>query len=63
MPVWLVVILGTLAKQLIPVAINILEKSGVINSVEAYGIKAGTHVIQTVESIKTYPDYTGLGDK
>lgn len=56
---WLLI----LEKVLLPLAISILQKSGIITGFEAAGIKAGTHVIQTVESIKTYPDYKGLGDR
>ena len=35
-------------------AIYILQKTGVLNEAEVVGIKAGTHVLQAVESIKTY---------
>lgn len=52
-----------LEKVLFPLALKILNKTGVISDFEESGIKAGTHVLQAVESIKTYPDYTGLGDK
>lgn len=50
-------------KFLWPVILFFLEKTGRINQAESFGLKVGTHVLQAVESIKTYPDYEGLGDK
>ncbi|MGB9154406.1 MAG: hypothetical protein WCD70_15120 [Alphaproteobacteria bacterium] len=51
MPVWLVPLL---VKYGIPLVISILQKTGIISGVEADGIKAGTHVLKAVESVKTY---------
>ena len=34
--------------------VRLLEKSGVISGLEADGIRAGTHVLQAVENVKTY---------
>ena len=59
MPAWLVPLL---IKYGIPLAISILQKTGVVNAAEAFGLKAGTHVIQVVSTIKATPDYTGTGN-
>lgn len=53
------ILLLIMEKFLLPLAISILQKSGVINGFEAAGIKTGTHVLQAVESIHTYPEYPG----
>lgn len=46
-------------KLLINIAILILQKTGVISKLEAYGIKAGTHVLTAVENIQFYQEYPG----
>ena len=46
-----------LIKVGVSLAITLLEKTGVITSFEADGIKAGTHVIQAVENLKSYAEY------
>lgn len=37
------------------ILLYVLQKTGVVNAVEAAGIKAGTHVLQAVENTKVYP--------
>lgn len=54
MPIWLLPFLEKLALSL---ALTILQKTGVINSIEATGIKAGTHVIAAVSNLKTENTY------
>jgi hypothetical protein len=49
--------------MLIKLAIALLEKTGVISSLEASGIRAGTHVIQAVENVKTYSEPSDFPDQ
>ena len=51
------ILLPYLIKFGISVAVSILEKTGCINAAEKFGLKAGTHVIQAVESVQTYDEY------
>lgn len=57
MPVWAVTLLISLAKAALPLALQILQKSGQINAAEALGVKMGTHVLTAVENVKTYDTY------
>jgi hypothetical protein len=41
----------------ISLAITLLQKTGVISGLEADGVRAGTHVLQAVNNLKTYPEY------
>ena len=41
-------------KVVVPLAIALLEKAGIISSTDATLVKAGTHVLQAIESVKTY---------
>ncbi len=50
------VIAPYLVKFGISLAITLLEKSGVISGLEADGVRAGTHVLQAVENVKTFSD-------
>jgi hypothetical protein len=43
-----------LVKFAISLAITLLEKTGAISGLEADGVRAGTHVIEAVQSVKTY---------
>jgi len=47
MPPWL-------APLIIKLAITLLEKAGIFTPLEADAVRAGTHVIKVMESIKTY---------
>lgn len=49
--------LGLLLKYGVPLAIYILQKTGAMNALQAFGLKAGTHVLQVVEKVKTYQEY------
>lgn len=67
MPAWIAALLIPIAKAAItslasaalPLALQILQRTGVINAAEAWGIKAGTRTIQVVQSIHTYDEYPG----
>ena len=57
MPAWAITLLIALVKEAMPIAIQALQKAGVINGLEAAGIRAGTHVIQVVANTKTFAEY------
>jgi hypothetical protein len=38
----------------ISLALSLLQRTGLINAFEADGVRAGTHVLQAVENVKTY---------
>ena len=48
------VVAPLLVKAGISLAITLLQKSGVISDFEADGIRAGTHVLQAVQNVKTF---------
>jgi hypothetical protein len=50
-------ILEALMKFGLPIILSYLQKTGAINTVEAVGIKAGTHVLAAVERITVERDY------
>jgi len=62
MPIWAISLIETLAKAMLPIIWQALVKAGVISKTQAELVKAGVHIITTVESVKTYPDYTGTED-
>lgn len=52
MPAWL---LTLLVKVALPIVLQWMQKSGAINSVEAWGVKAGTHVLTATKVEDSYP--------
>lgn len=52
--IWLLPFLEKLGMSL---ALSILQKTGVITSLESSGIKAGTHIIKAVENLQTEETY------
>lgn len=59
MPAWL---LTLLIKAGVSLALTLLQKTGMINSAEAWGVRAGTHIITTTKVEDTYPTNTALRD-
>lgn len=59
MPAWvataLVYIVKWAAQAVLPIVLKDLKNSGAINSVEAEGIKVGTHVLVATKVEDTYP--------
>lgn len=60
---WATIGIAILEKLLLPLALEVLKKSGVLNGAEVAAVKVGEKVITTVESVKvedTYPTDTAL---
>lgn len=57
-PIWL----SILIKIAMPIVLQYLQKSGAIDSAEAWGIKTGTHVLAATRVEDSYPKDTALRD-
>lgn len=59
MPVFLTILLQAALQSLIPLAITIAQKTGLITKTDAVLVLAGSHVLKAVEATKvedSYPD-------
>ena len=67
MPAWaislLVALVEATAKAALPIALQILQKSGMITKAQKIGIDAGTHILITTASIATDLQKPYIGDE